>query len=128
MAAMSLRWIGIPGTRTARWGEHLCAFFYHNTHLLNLVVPYIKAGLEDHEFCLWITGEPTTEQEALEALGRVLPDPEEYLDNKQLAIIPSHEWYLSSGTFDSQKSYDNWASRESVLAANRGRIAQISCL
>ena len=118
MTAMSLRRIGIPGTRTAMWGEHLCAFFYNNTHLLDLVVPYIKAGLEDNEFCLWITGEPTTEQEALKALGRVLPDPEEYLGKKQLAIIPSHEWYLSSGTFNSQKSYDNWASRARAAEAN----------
>ena len=118
MAAMSLRRIGIPGTRTARWGEHLCAFFYNQTHLLDLVVPYIKAGLEDNEFCLWIIGEPTTEREALEALGRVLADPEEFVDKMQLSIISSHEWYLSSGTFNSQQSYDSWVSRARAAEAN----------
>ena len=49
------RRVGIPGTGKAHWGEHLCAFFYSKSDLLNLVVPYIKAGLEDNEFCLWIT-------------------------------------------------------------------------
>jgi hypothetical protein len=29
--------------------------------LLRLTVPYIKAGLEDGESCLWITGKPVDE-------------------------------------------------------------------
>src|SRR5262245_55628506 len=48
------RHMGIPATSTALWGEHLCAFF--TTNLLDLVVPYMKAGLEHNESCLWITG------------------------------------------------------------------------
>jgi len=51
------RRVGIPGTSKVHWGEHLCAFFYTRTDLLNLVVPYIKTGLEDNEFCLWIMEE-----------------------------------------------------------------------
>lgn len=70
---MATRRIGIPGTTTTRWGEHLCAFFYTKADLLNLIVPYVKAGLEDNEFCLWITGGPVTKTEALEALKAALP-------------------------------------------------------
>ena len=71
MANSVARRVGIPGTSTVHWGEHLCAFFYTKTDLLNLVVPYIKAGLEDNEFCLWIT-EEGMEQQAIEALEQVL--------------------------------------------------------
>ena len=52
-----VRRVGIPGTSHAQSGEHLCAFFYTKTDLLNLVVPYIKAGLEDREF---VSGSPKT--------------------------------------------------------------------
>ena len=81
MANSVARRVGIPGTSTAHWGEHLCAFFYTKTDLLNLVVPYIKAGLEDNEFCLWIT-EENMEQEALEALQRVLSNAPQYVARK----------------------------------------------
>ena len=57
------RRVGIGGKENVQWGEHLCAFFNTRIDLLNLVVPYIKAGLEDNEFCLWIT-DANMEQQA----------------------------------------------------------------
>ena len=110
MADSITRRVGIPGTGTAHWGEHLCAFFYAKTDLLHLVVRYIKAGLEDNEFCLWIT-EENMEQEALEALERVLPDALQYVSRKQLEILPASKWYLTSCVFDAEKSLANWAAR-----------------
>lgn len=38
--------------------------------LLDLLDPFIKAGLEDQEFCMWVTGGPITESDAFRALGR----------------------------------------------------------
>jgi hypothetical protein len=112
-----VRRVGIPGTSHANWGEHLCAFFYTKTDLLNLVVPYIKAGLEDREFCLWIT-EDNMEQEAMQALRHVLPNVSDYVSRKQLEIFPASQWYLTGGVFDAAKSYKNWAAR--------GRAAEIN--
>lgn len=115
---MATRRIGIPGTTTTRWGEHLCAFFYTKADLLNLIVPYVKAGLEDNEFCLWITGGPVTKTEAFEALKAALPAAQRYVESNQLAIIPSDEWYLSAGRFDPQKSFENWARKTQAAEAN----------
>lgn len=95
MANSVARRVGIPGTSTVHWGEHLCAFFYTKTDLLNLVVPYIKAGLEDNEFCLWIT-EEGMEQPAIEALEQVLPHASQYVSRGQLEILPASKWYLPS--------------------------------
>jgi hypothetical protein len=117
MANSLARRVGIPGTTTAHWGEHLCAFFYTKADLLNLVVPYIKAGLEDNEFCLWIT-EENMEREALEVLERVLPDAPQYVFRKQLEILPANKWYLTSGRFDAAKSFTNWATRGRAAEAN----------
>jgi hypothetical protein len=112
-----IRRVDIPGTSHVHWGEHLCAFFYTKTDLLNLVVPYIKAGLEDREFCLWIT-EDNMEQEAMAALRHVLPDVAQYVSRKQLEILPASQWYLTGGIFDAAKSYKNWAARGRAAEAN----------
>jgi MEDS: MEthanogen/methylotroph, DcmR Sensory domain len=105
------RRIGVPGIGTAPWGEHICVFFNTKEELLSLVVPYIKAGLEDNEFCMWITGDPVAEREAFQALEAVVPQLHHYLAQKQLEIMPSQQWYLPSGEFDAQIVLDNWVSR-----------------
>lgn len=78
--------------------------------MLNLVVPYIKAGLEDTEFCLWITDE-NMEQQAMQASQRVLPDAPQRISRNQLEILPASKWYFSAGVFDAGKSFRNWAAR-----------------
>lgn len=108
----SLRRIGIPGVDKTPWGEHLCVFFNSKDELLSLTVPYVKAGLEDNECCIWITGDPVTEKDAFQALEDVLPDAHQYLAKKQLEILPSAQWYLPSGRkFDMQIVLDNWKYR-----------------
>ena len=81
-------------------GANICArSLRREPDLLNLVVPYIKAGLEDNEFCLWIT-EDNMEQEAMEALKRLLPEAPQYVSRKQLEILSGTQWYVSEGLFD----------------------------
>jgi CheY-like chemotaxis protein len=107
------RRIGIAGVDRLAWGEHLCVFFYNKTELLRLTVPYIKAGLEDGECCIWITGEPVNEVEAFEALKQALPNAADYLAHKQLEIIACSSWYLVSGVFDGDTVLENWLSKAS---------------
>jgi len=103
--------VGISSIGTVPWGDHSCVFFNSEEELFSLVVPYMKAGLEDNEFCMWITGEPVTGKEAFEALERVLPHAHQYLAQGQIEITPSRQWYLPSGKFDAQIVLDNWLSR-----------------
>ena len=108
---MNKRRTGIPNVESAKWGEHMCVFFRTKSELLDLVVPYIKAGLEDNEFCMWITGGPVNERDAFEALENVLPNAHEYLAKRQLEILPHSQWYLSSGVFNAQIVLENWVSK-----------------
>jgi len=107
----SNRRLGISGISSVPWGEHLCVFFNSKEELLKLVVPFMKAGLEDNEFCMWITGEPVNEDEAFNALEAVLPTTHQYLANKQLEILSYRQWYLSSGVFDEKVVITNWVSK-----------------
>jgi hypothetical protein len=36
------------------WGTHFCLFYETKEDILETLVSYCKAGLEDQEFCLWV--------------------------------------------------------------------------
>ena len=76
-----------------------------------MTVPYIKAGLEDNEFCMWITGDPITENDAFQALEQVLPNAHRYFVDKQLEVFPHTQWYLPCGIFDAGLVLGNWLSK-----------------
>ena len=75
----ALRQTAIAVVGDMPWGTHLCHFYETPQDLLDTVVPYVKAGLEHHECCLWVLSEPLTEQDARSALRRVVPDLDHYL-------------------------------------------------
>jgi hypothetical protein len=60
------------------WGSHFCNFFDSKEDLLQILVPYFKAGLINNEFCLWITFDPITVEEAFKALRKEIPDFDKY--------------------------------------------------
>ena len=41
------------------WGTHLCLFYETKEDLTDILVPYFKAGLQNNEFCMWITCDPS---------------------------------------------------------------------
>src|SRR5580704_17199861 len=69
------------------WGTHFCYFFETKQDLLDASVPFFQAGLESHEFCLWIVHKPITEVDALQALRQSIPAVERYLAEDALDIV-----------------------------------------
>jgi C4-dicarboxylate-specific signal transduction histidine kinase len=84
----------------AAWGAHFCLFYETTQDLLDMLVPYFKAGLEHHEFCPWILSESLTEEEARRALQQAVPDLDRHLAERSIEILPYEAWYLTGGTFD----------------------------
>jgi hypothetical protein len=76
------------------WGSHVCQFYQRKEDLLELLVPYFKQGLENHDACVWMVGDLTVE-EAGNALGAVVPDLEHYLANGQMQIRHYTEFYTN---------------------------------
>src|SRR5437773_9462913 len=67
---------GWPGTgagtetpRRCAVGRHVALFYERKENLLELCVPFLKAGLERTEVCVWVIAEPLTERDAWAALG-----------------------------------------------------------
>jgi len=48
----------------APWGTHFCQFYQEKQNLIDVLVRYFKAGLENNEFCMWVTSEPLCAQQA----------------------------------------------------------------
>ena len=101
------------------WGTHFCQCYQTKEDLLDILVPYFKAGLENNEFCMWITTEPLKEQEAQEALRRAAPDFDRYLKRGQIEILPHDKWSLKDGVPNSDRVFNGWVEKLN-LALSRG--------
>jgi DcmR-like sensory protein len=49
-----LRETGISAFGDVGWGTHFCFFYETKRDLLDILVPYFKAGLDNNEFCLLV--------------------------------------------------------------------------
>src|SRR6266487_1213034 len=106
-----LRPSGIEGLGDMAWGTHFCLFYETREDLLDFFIPFFKAGLENHEFCLCVASEPLIAEEAERAMRQAFPDFERYVAEGQIEITPHTDWYLKEGHFDEQHVLQNWIDK-----------------
>ena len=106
-----LRKTEIAGVGEMSWGTHLCLFYETKQDLLDLLVPYFKAGLETKEFCLWVIAEPLNAEDARRALQQAMPDLERHLAERSIEILPHEEWYLKGGAFERDRVLRGWQEK-----------------
>lgn len=114
----ALRKTGIEIIGDVAWGEHFCQFYQTRNDLTDILVPYFKAGLQNNEFCMWITSEPLEAESAKDALKKAMPDFEQYYKRGQIEIIPYTEWYLKEGIFESQRVLNGWVHKLNQATSN----------
>ena len=114
-----IRKTGVDVVGDMPWGTHFCLFYETKADLLETLVSYCKAGLENQEFCLWVVAEPLTEKDARDALERVVPDVDRYLADQSLEIVAAHDWYLHDGVFDLNRVLNGW-NEKLARASARG--------
>jgi two-component sensor histidine kinase/PAS domain-containing protein len=84
---------GLHAVPHLRWGSHLAHFFGSGDELRDVLVPYFKAGLENNERCLWVTGQAFNAEQARSALRAAVPDLDQRERGKQIEIANGEEWY-----------------------------------
>jgi len=112
------RKMGIDVLGDVPWGTHLCLFYKTREDLIDTLLPYFKIGLENNEFCMWITSEPLSQEEAKNSLRDAVTDLDRYLRTGQIEIVPHSEWYLKEGVFNLQRVLGAWADRLNQALAN----------
>ena len=95
-----MRHTGIPIIGDVPWGTHFCQFYQDEQDLIDILVPYFKAGLENNEFCMWVTSEPLGAEEAKAALARVVENLEGYIAKGQIEFLDYRDWYTVGGRFE----------------------------
>ena len=94
------------------WGTHLCQFYQTREDLIDILVPYFKAGLENNEFCMWVTSEPLNVEDAQRALKKAVRNLDDYTGKGQMEILDYKDWYTKSGSFDADKVLQSWVEKE----------------
>ncbi len=113
-----MRKTGIDIIGDVPWGTHFCQFYQTKEDLIDILVPYFKAGLENNEFCMWITSQPLEVEEAKRNLRKAIPDADIYLGKGQIEIIPYANWYLKENGFDSKRVLNGWVEKLNQAMAN----------
>ncbi len=100
------------------WGGHFCLFYQTKQDLLDILVPYFKAGLDNNEFCMWITSEPLEAEKAKNALDKAVKNLDFCISKGQIEITDYKQWYLKSGVFDADIVLNNWIEKEAQAVKN----------
>jgi PAS domain S-box-containing protein len=117
MTEPGLRNTGISVVGDMPWGTHFCHFYDSKQDLLDTLVPYFKAGLDDKEFCVWVIAEPLTKEEAWNALRIGVPDLDRHLADQSIEMFVGEEWYLKDDTFNLERVISAWNEKlEQALA------------
>jgi PAS domain S-box-containing protein len=87
--------LGVIGT--VPWGTHFCHFYDTAEDLLDLLVPYFAAGIEEGERCIWIVSPPLAQADALTALSRRVPDASGHLTSGRLVLMTPADLYFTDG-------------------------------
>lgn len=106
-----MRYSGIDVTGNITWGTHFCQLYQTREDLIDILVPYFKAGLENNEFCIWITSPPLSAEDAREELRKALPNYGDFETEGQIEIKPYNEWYVKNGVFDPGKVKRSWMEK-----------------
>jgi PAS domain S-box-containing protein len=114
-----LRQTGISAIGDIPWGTHFCQFYEEKQDLIEILVPYIKAGLENNEFCMWVTSKPLPSAQAKAALAARVDNLAKYIENGQLEVLEYSQWYTLGAGFQSDRVLQGWVDRLEA-AARRG--------
>lgn len=101
-----------------RVGDHVCQFYATADDLADVLIPYFRAGLERHESCLWIAGDPYGAERANSEMRTAVADFDRCVAAGQMQIISHEEWYAQWGTLsaaDAVKGMLSW--KDEALAA-----------
>jgi len=89
-------------------GTHFCQLYQTKKDLIDILIPYFKAGLENNEFCFWVTSQPLEVDDAVKALREAVPDFDVYMEKGQIEIISYIFRCVNGGSYDSERMLNGW--------------------
>lgn len=93
------------------WGTHFCAFYKDEDDLADILAGYFAAGLRNNEFCMCVTSGPQSAEGLVKRMKKAIPRLDDFIERRQIEIIPYDEWYLIDGVFDEKRVLDGWVEK-----------------
>lgn len=109
---------GIDIIGDVSYGTHFCQFYQTKKDLIDILIPYFKAGLENNEFCFWVTSQPLEVNDAVKALGEAIPDFNIYMEKGQIEIVSYIYCCVNEGIFDSERMINGWCEKLNYAIKN----------
>ncbi len=95
-----IRKSGISLIGDLSWGTHICVLYQTEKDLLDVLVPYLKTGLKNNEYCLWIASGPLDAHETVrKAMKKAALNFKEYVKKKRVEIISNSSQFTDKGEF-----------------------------
>jgi ferredoxin len=92
-------------------GAHYCLFYNSEEHLVDLLAEYFKHGIENGEYCVWVTAHDDVESKARKALTDAMPYFDESSIKGQVEFLKAINLYLKGGYFHSERVFNNWFNK-----------------
>ncbi|MEE8353056.1 MAG: PAS domain S-box protein [Dehalococcoidales bacterium] len=124
--ADELRPTGLDVIAGVPWGAHICHLFRSRNDLVDVLVPYFRAGLESNEYCVWVTAEPLGKGKAVRAMRRAVEGFDDYLAKGQILIVSHDEWYCREGVPDWRSATASWLRVHDQCLADGYRGLRVS--
>jgi hypothetical protein len=109
---------GVPGVRLQS-GDHICALYVSQRERDEIMLPFLRAGLQAGHKCFCVVDSSPTSQ-VLEDLGGDM-ETKGALSRQQLELFTAGETYLRTRPFSTEGILDFW--RETVPATAEGGYA-----
>lgn len=103
-----LRDTGISVLGAMPWSSHVSLFYESTADLLDVIVPFFKAGLEGGEQCIWIPPDPAGQKKSEQALRRAVGDFDGHLACRDIRIVSAEEFYQPRGKLDIDLLVSRW--------------------
>lgn len=103
------------------WGSHLCLFYETKQDLLDALLPFFKAGLENNEFIIWVIPDPRPDsaEEAKAILQQAIPDLRRFLEKDLIEIVHAPDWYLREEEFNMKKMVKTWNDKNKPFSKDK---------
>jgi len=114
-----MRETGIDVIGAVPWGFHICMFYRTPQDLIDILAPYLRTGLENGEFCLFITSKTSDSEKTAEKLGALIAGFDKYLKKGQIEITDYTKFYFRNGRFNAEWIQNNMSDRLDKALASK---------
>lgn len=116
------RFSGIEIIGDLPWGTHLCQFYQDIEELVEILIPYFRAGLKNSELCIWILPSHNLTASDLETakglLRKGIPNFDYYLEKGQIELIFQAKQDLKEGAFKVQSNLESLIEKANQALAS----------